>query len=208
MRRVGIFTDGSYIRQAGGAGGYAAIILEQGKPDVEISGGAMNTSDNRMELTAAIKGIRAAIRADHITIFSDRKALVNAFDNKRIAKWRKNKWRKGNGNQIKDKDLWKQLYKLCYNSHCIVEWRWIKAHAGHEYNERCDALAKAAARKAGGLNPIFTPCCVMCSNLWYGYWYIGQSCPELGCLAEVWDQVKKEELLYEQTECLSFEKKY
>lgn len=152
MRSVIVYTDGSSAGRPDCPGGYAAIVLEHGKEEIVVSGYAAETTNNRMEMTAAIEGIKAARGADSITVYSDSQYLVNGFKRGWINKWRKNNWRKsvykGSGwEPVKNKDLWKHLDILCRGKLYTVEWVWVKAHAGNEYNERCDMLAKEAASK-------------------------------------------------------------
>ena len=149
MIKKSVYTDGSSSGKSGLPGGYAAIILEQGKDEVIVSGGSRSTTNNRMELTAAIEGIKAATGADHITVFSDSQYVVNGFNKNWVNNWKNKGWMKkrykgGGMEPVKNSDLWKELNILCQGKLCTVKWIWVKAHAGNEYNERCDILAKEA----------------------------------------------------------------
>jgi ribonuclease HI len=140
-RPVTIYTDGS-SRGNPGPGGYGAV-LESGKHRKELSQGYDKTTNNRMELMAAIAGLEALRESCEVEIFTDSKYLVNAFEEGWIAGWKRRGWRRKGNKLVKNEDLWRRLDALCQKHR--VRWRWVKGHAGHAENERCDFLATSAA---------------------------------------------------------------
>jgi ribonuclease HI len=146
-----IFTDGAAEGNPG-PGGYCAIVRIPGRPDRELSGSSIHTTNNKMELTAAIAGLRAAVEAgiEDIIVVSDSEYLVKGMT-EWLPEWERRGWKTWSGQPVKNQDLWQQLASLCRGRH--VEWRWIKGHAGHPENERCDIVATAAARRAARARP-------------------------------------------------------
>jgi ribonuclease HI len=144
MKCVTIYTDGGCINNPG-PGGYAAILLF-GDHRKEISGGFRLTTNNRMELYAAIVGITALKERCRVTVYSDSQYLVNAMEKGWVLKWRSQQWwrNKKRGARALNPDLWERLLQVC-ESHQI-DFRWLRGHAGSAENERCDELAKAAAQ--------------------------------------------------------------
>ena len=140
MKSVEIYTDGA-CRGNPGRGGFGAILV-YGKYEKEISGGEEMTTNNRMELTAAIAGLSALKESCNVTLYSDSKYLVDAFNLGWVESWREHGWKRGK-DELKNTDLWEKLYSLT-ESH-EVSFVWVKGHNGHDYNERCDALAPAYA---------------------------------------------------------------
>ncbi len=140
MKEVSIYTDGA-CRGNPGNGGWGAILV-WGKYERELSGGEKNTTNNRMELMAAISGLAALRESCSVTLYSDSKYLVDAFDKKWIEGWEKAGWRRGR-EELKNPDLWQRLVELT-RAH-EVKFVWVKGHNGHDYNERCDTLATAYA---------------------------------------------------------------
>lgn len=137
-----IYTDGSCLGNPG-PGGWAAIIVYEGNyPEEEFFGGEENTTNNRMELTAAIRGLEQTYEGTEIEIFTDSTYLKNAFTNGWLAKWKRTKWNKG---RVLNKDLWVRLDELV--SERKVNFNWVKAHDGNYFNERCDELARETAEK-------------------------------------------------------------
>nr|MBM3932622.1 ribonuclease HI [Sphingomonadales bacterium] len=140
MANITIYTDGSALGNPG-PGGYGAILLS-GTHRKEISGGFRLTTNNRMELMAAIAALKEIKGISHdIELISDSKYLVDAFNDQWTAKWIKKDWK-----NVKNPDLWKALISLA--EHHRMQWTWIKGHTMHPENERCDCLAKEAASKA------------------------------------------------------------
>jgi ribonuclease HI len=144
LKDVTIFTDGG-ARGNPGPGGYAAILVHK---DVkkEIFGGYRLTTNNRMELMAAIKALAALKTPCRVKITSDSKYVVEAMTKGSAERWRRSGWRLNKKTPAKNPDLWEELLTLC--SHHEVQFLWVKGHAGHAENERCDVLAVAAAKGA------------------------------------------------------------
>lgn len=141
---IEIYTDGGCLINPG-PGGYGVVILE-GDRRKELSGGYRLTTNNRMELTACIEGLRAVPQSLPVRIYSDSRYIVNAINRGWARAWRANGWMRSHGAPVENYDLWEQLLSLCDGR--SVEFVWIKGHAGTPENERCDQLATAAtARK-------------------------------------------------------------
>lgn len=138
---IEIYTDGSCLENPGN-GGWAAIINDDGKIE-KISGSEKNTTNNRMELMAPIAALSKITKKKKVQIFTDSQYVKMGITNW-IHNWIKNNWQTSRKEDVKNKDLWLNLYKLT-QSH-DVEWHWVKAHAGNTLNEEVDALAKDAAK--------------------------------------------------------------
>ena len=138
MKEVSLYTDGA-CRGNPGKGGWGAILV-YGKYERELCGGERETTNNRMELTAAIEGLSALREPCLVTLYSDSKYLIDAFEQKWVYGWEKANWRAG---KVKNPDLWQKLLELT-RVHKVT-FVWVKGHNGHSYNERCDALATAYA---------------------------------------------------------------
>ena len=135
-KEVQLYTDGA-CRGNPGRGGYGAILVF-GKYEKELSGGERETTNNRMELMAAIVGLEALKEPCAVTLYSDSKYLVDAFTLGWVESWRAAGWRRGR-DELKNPDLWVRLYEqVCRHE---VKFVWVKGHAGHAYNGRCDKLA-------------------------------------------------------------------
>ena len=141
MKHVEIYTDGA-CRGNPGPGGWGAILVYQGK-EKELSGGEKNTTNNRMELTAAIESLKALKEPCQVTLTSDSKYLVDGIQKGWAASWKKKGWKKSDNSPALNPDLWDELLTLVDRHE--IEWVWVKGHVGHPYNERCDALATAFA---------------------------------------------------------------
>ena len=137
---IKIYTDGSCLSNPGN-GGWAAIINIDGKIK-KISGNEKNTTNNRMELMAPINALKYINSKDPMEIFTDSKYVKNGIT-EWINTWVLNNWKTSNKEDVKNKDLWIELYKL--NQSLNVKWNWVKAHAGDTLNEEVDILAKEAA---------------------------------------------------------------
>lgn len=148
MKKVTLYTDGA-CRGNPGRGGYAAILV-YGKHEKEISGGEPETTNNRMELLGVIRGLSALKEPCEVDIYSDSKYVVDAFLSGWVEDWRARNFRRGTRDEVKNSDLWETLLSLT-ETH-IVRFHWVKGHAGHPYNERCDALATAFADSFTGNN--------------------------------------------------------
>ncbi len=144
---VSIYTDGSARGNPDGPGGYGTILVyidSQGiEHKKELSAGYKKTTNNRMELLAAIVGLEALNRPCKVKLYSDSQYLVKAFNDRWIDSWIKKGWKRGKNEPVKNVDLWKRLMKA--KEQHEVEFIWVKGHAGHEQNERCDELATTAA---------------------------------------------------------------
>jgi ribonuclease HI len=137
MKHVYIHTDGACSGNPG-PGGWAAI-LKYGKHERELSGGEPQTTNNRMELTAAIKALEALTEPCLVTLYSDSKYLIDGMTKGWAKSWRKNNWIKSDKKPALNPDLWERLLDLCERHK--VEFVWVRGHDGDEYNERCDRLA-------------------------------------------------------------------
>ncbi len=140
MKEVEIYTDGA-CRGNPGRGGWGAILV-YGRYERELSGGEPETTNNRMELMAAISGLEALREPCSVTLYSDSKYLVDAYLQGWVYSWHDAGWKRGR-EKLKNPDLWERLFALT-NKH-TVKFVWVKGHDGHVYNERCDRLATAYA---------------------------------------------------------------
>ena len=140
MKEVRIYTDGA-CRGNPGHGGWGAILV-YGRFEKEMSGGDPETTNNRMELTAVIEGLSALKEPCSVTLYSDSRYVVDAFLEGWVYGWEKNGWRRGK-EEVKNPDLWQRLLSLTRVHE--VKFEWVRGHNGHDYNERCDKLATAAA---------------------------------------------------------------
>ena len=138
---VDIYTDGSCLGNPG-PGGWAAI-LRSGVHEKELTGAASRTTNNRMEMQAAINGLNALNRPCIVTIHTDSQYLRQGIT-QWVHNWQRNGWRTASKKPVKNKDLWQALLKAAEPHE--VRWKWVKGHAGHDENERVDALAALAAR--------------------------------------------------------------
>lgn len=145
--KVTIYTDGAARGNPDGPGGYGTLLrCVDAKGTVherEYSAGYKKTTNNRMELMAAIVGLEALNKPCEVTLYSDSKYLTDAFNHNWIGSWLKNGWRNSQKQPVKNVDLWKRLLAAA-NPH-QVSYVWVKGHAGHPENERCDFLATTAA---------------------------------------------------------------
>ena len=142
MKTVELYTDGACSGNPG-PGGYGAILVFGGR-ERELSGGEKETTNNRMELMAAIVGLEALKEPCRVKLTSDSRYLVDAVEKKWLESWRKRGWKKADGKPALNIDLWQRL--LVQLERHEVSFHWIKGHAGHPYNERCDSLATAYYR--------------------------------------------------------------
>jgi ribonuclease HI len=138
-----IFTDGACLGNPG-PGGYG-VILRYKSHEKELSGGFRRTTNNRMEIYAAIAGLEALTEPCKVTLYTDSQYLVNSIEKGWVARWRANGWRRKGNEPALNADLWERLLALCERHQ--VQFVWIRGHAGHPENERCDALAVAAAQR-------------------------------------------------------------
>lgn len=145
---ITIYTDGS-SRGNPGPGGFGTVLLS-GQKRKEISAGYTRTTNNRMELLAAIAGLEVLKQPSVVTLYSDSKYLIDAINKRWLASWKKRGWIKSDKQPVKNIDLWKRLDAAAARHE--ITWRWVRGHAGNANNERCDALATAAA-DSGNLRP-------------------------------------------------------
>ena len=143
MKKVTIYTDGACSGNPG-AGGWGAI-LKYGEHEKEISGYEGVTTNNRMELTAAIEALKLLNQPCEVELYSDSAYLVNAFNNNWVEKWKKNGWKNAGKEEVKNMELWQQLDELA--SKHKVTWIKVKGHSDNEYNNRCDKLATDEIKK-------------------------------------------------------------
>lgn len=141
-KKVLIYTDGACLRNPG-PGGWAAVLLYQ-EHRKEIAGGETNTTNNRMELRAIIEGLRVLKKPSEVLICTDSKYAMDGIT-KWIAGWKRNGWRNANRQLVKNSDLWQELDIECMRH--IVDWQWVKGHAGDFYNEIADKLAGKYAQQ-------------------------------------------------------------
>ncbi len=143
MKKVEIFTDGACSGNPG-PGGWGAV-LRCGTAEKELSGGEKSTTNNRMELTAVISALSALKQRCTVTICSDSKYVIDAVTKGWAKSWQKNNWIKSDKKPALNADLWERLLGLL-DQH-DVSFVWIKGHAGHPENERCDQMAVEESRK-------------------------------------------------------------
>lgn len=143
MKRVEIFTDGACSGNPG-PGGWGTV-LRYGTAEKELSGGEANTTNNRMELSAVIAGLAALKEPCEVILTTDSKYVVDSITKGWVYGWKQRGWIKSDKKSALNVDLWEQLLPLLDKHH--VTFVWVKGHAGHPENERCDALAVAESKK-------------------------------------------------------------
>ena len=143
MKKINIYTDGA-CKNNPGPGGYG-IILEYNDIKKEISGGSRDTTNNIMELTAVIEALKALNQPCEVNLYSDSQYVCNAINKNWLNNWEKSNWKKADKKPVANRELWQQLSALLEMHK--VNFIWVKGHAGHPENERCDKLATAEAAK-------------------------------------------------------------
>ncbi|MBD5132719.1 MAG: ribonuclease HI [Clostridiales bacterium] len=143
MKSVDIYTDGACSGNPG-KGGWCAILLYGGKEKV-LSGGDADTTNNRMEVYAAIAGLSALKEKCAVNLYSDSAYLVNAIEQRWLNNWKRNNWRTADKKEVKNQDLWRALDELL-NKHEVTFIK-VKGHADNEYNNRCDEYARGEIAK-------------------------------------------------------------
>ena len=145
--KVTIYTDGSARGNPDGPGGYGCILQYKDPNGVvherEYSAGYVKTTNNRMEMMAVIVGLEALTRPCEVLVVSDSKYVTDAFNQRWMENWLKKNWKTSTGKPVKNQQLWKRMLKAMEPHE--VKFQWIKGHAGHPENERCDTLATGAA---------------------------------------------------------------
>ncbi len=143
MKCIELFTDGACSGNPG-PGGWGVVLRYNGH-EKELSGGEANTTNNRMELTAAIEGLSALKEPCKVRLVTDSKYVADGITKGWAESWRKNNWRKADKKPALNPDLWEKLLNLISEHNVTIEW--VKGHAGHPENERCDQLAVAYYKK-------------------------------------------------------------
>jgi ribonuclease HI len=141
LKKVLVYTDGSCLGNPG-PGGYGVILMHDERSK-EFSGGFCRTTNNRMEVLAAVIALRALKVRCAVTLYSDSQYLVNAVEKGWLKGWQAKGWIKSDKKPVINADLWQQLLEQLSRHH--VEFVWVRGHAGHRHNERCDELARAQA---------------------------------------------------------------
>lgn len=140
MKEIEIWTDGACSPNPG-AGGWGAI-LKSGDVEKEISGALKDSTNNQMEMLAAIKALEQLRKPCKVTLYSDSDYLCKGMSQNWVCKWENNNWETSSGTPVKNKDLWLRLQEL--NEKHDIAWQWVKGHSDDDYNNRCDELAVAA----------------------------------------------------------------
>ena len=143
MRNVIIYTDGACSGNPGD-GGWGAV-LKYGEREKEISGFEKDTTNNKMELTAAIEALKMLKESCDVELYSDSAYLVNGFNQNWLSKWKINGWKNSSKEEVKNIELWKELDRL--NNIHKIKWIKVKGHSDNEYNNRCDTLATGEIKK-------------------------------------------------------------
>ena len=137
-----IYTDGACSGNPG-PGGWGAVIFDNDNKQRNISGSEENTTNNRMELSAAIMALEEVNTNSEITIYTDSTYVKNGIT-EWMLKWKENGWKNSNKEPVKNKDLWEKLVNLCEQN--TINWKWVKAHASNKYNNLADELATKAIK--------------------------------------------------------------
>ena len=140
MKKVEIYTDGACTGNPG-KGGFGAVLIYNGS-EKQISRGYRKTTNNRMELMAAVESLKMLKEKCDVSLYSDSKYLTDAINQHWLDSWVKNGWKKSGRKAVLNRDLWEQLIELVKIHH--VSFIWVKGHAGNKYNEICDAMAVEA----------------------------------------------------------------
>lgn len=136
--KITIYTDGACSGNPG-IGGWGVVILIPGDDPIHLNGGSKNTTNNQMELTAAIEGLQYFKESKQILIFTDSKYVMNGIESW-IKNWKINGWKTASKKPVKNKDLWEKLDKEIIRN--TIKWQWVKGHAGNKNNEKADYLAR------------------------------------------------------------------
>ena len=143
LSKIVMYTDGSSIGNPG-PGGYGVVLIQETRRK-ELSGGYRRTTNNRMELMAVIEGLKALKNPSEVSVMTDSKYVADSINLGWARRWRANQWKKNKKEKALNPDLWETLLDLC-DQHKVT-FTWVKGHAGHTENERCDRLAVQAANQ-------------------------------------------------------------
>ena len=144
MKKILMYTDGACANNPYGNGGYGTIIVD-GEQRTEFAGGFQHTTNNRMEMYSVIIGLEALKEPCDVTIYSDSKYLVDSINKGWVWRWKANNWMRNKKDPALNVDLWKRILALCEKH--TVTFQWVRGHAGHPENERCDNLAVMALKQ-------------------------------------------------------------
>jgi len=140
VRKITIYTDGACSGNPG-PGGYGTVLIH-GEHRKELSGGEAQTTNNRMEIMAVIIGLEALKQPCEVALYSDSRYVVDAIEKGWVTRWKQNNWMRNKKEAALNVDLWERMLPLL-DTHNVT-FHWVKGHAGHPENERCDELARAA----------------------------------------------------------------
>lgn len=143
MKQVEIYTDGACSGNPG-PGGWGAVLM-YGEHKSEISGFEKETTNNKMELTAALEALRRLKQPCEVNLYSDSAYLINAFQQGWLEKWIRSGWKRNKNEEVKNVELWKELVTL--SNYHKIRWIKVKGHSDNEYNNRCDKLATDEIKK-------------------------------------------------------------
>lgn len=150
--QIYLYTDGACSGNPG-PGGWGSILLSPHGRKRQISGYSPYTTNNKMELTAVIEGLKRLKKRSQVHIVTDSKYIHDAFSRDWILRWQKNNWLTATKEPVKNKELWLSLLELKQKHN--ITWEWVKGHSGHEYNELCDELARKAIKNKDGVDEYF-----------------------------------------------------
>ncbi len=142
MKEIEIFTDGACSGNPG-VGGWG-VILRYGKAEKELSGGAMQTTNNQMEMTAVLEALKSLKEPCRVTLCTDSQYVMKGFT-EWLPAWQAKGWKTANKKPVANKELWQEL--LAQSARHKIKWVWVKGHNGHAENERCDELARGAIER-------------------------------------------------------------
>ena len=140
---IDVYTDGACSGNPG-IGGWGVVIIINNNKTINLNGGLINTTNNQMELTAAIEALKYFKKKSILNLFTDSKYVKEGIETW-IINWKKNEWKTASKKPVKNKELWIKLDKQIVRH--TVHWQWVKGHAGNEYNEKADYLAKKFIEK-------------------------------------------------------------
>ena len=142
MKHLDVWTDGSCWPNTGSGYGGWAVVFKYGEKIKEHSGSALDTTNNRMEMTAVLEALKALKFPCKITLRSDSQYVINAFKKKWIENWMRTGWKTAENKPVKNQDIWQQLWEASQQHE--ITWVWVRGHDNEDYNNRCDQLANAA----------------------------------------------------------------